>query len=76
MERSDRDRKHKNFRISRRGENEPRPLQERLRGGAARLRGLLQRKPALLIALCLFVMVVNAPSLIRPGVINWVKSPL
>ena len=66
MERSDRDRKHKNFRISRRGENEPRPLQERLRGGAARLRGLLQRKPALLIALCLFVMVVNAPSLILP----------
>lgn len=66
MERSDRDRKHKHFRISPREGNEAPPWKDRLRLTGEKIRGLLRGKSSLLVLLCLLIMVVDAPSLIIP----------
>ncbi|MBI5583109.1 MAG: HDIG domain-containing protein [Deltaproteobacteria bacterium] len=66
MERSERERKHKPFRITRKEESEARPWKERLRQLGEKFGGLLRGKSSLLVLLCLLIMVVDAPSLIIP----------
>lgn len=67
MERSDRDRKHKNFRISKREETEKPSWGDRLRRWREKSQALLRGKSSLLVLLCLLIMVVDAPSLIIPS---------
>jgi putative nucleotidyltransferase with HDIG domain len=66
VERSDRERKHKTFRISPREEIQSPSVKERLLRLREKFRGLLHGKSSLLVLLCLLIMVVDAPSLIIP----------
>ncbi len=66
MERSDRDKKVKSFRISGRWEKEPISPKDRFLEQWNKVQDLVKGKLILLIGLCLFIMVVNTPSLLIP----------
>ncbi|RPH86711.1 MAG: HDIG domain-containing protein, partial [Desulfobacteraceae bacterium] len=66
MERSDRDKKVKSFRVSRPLEKEPFSARDRFLEQWKKVRDLLKGKLILLIGLCLFIMLVNTPSLLIP----------
>jgi cyclic-di-AMP phosphodiesterase PgpH len=66
MERTDRDRKVKSFRVSRPGEKETLAFRDRLKEQWEALLTLVKGKPVLLIGLVLFIMLVNTPSLLIP----------
>ena len=66
MERSDRNKKVKSFRVSRPGEKDPLSFRERVLEKGKAFLELVKGKPILLIGLCLFIMVVNTPSLLIP----------
>ncbi len=66
MERSDRDKKTKSFRISRPLEKEPGSVKDRFQEQWKKIRDLARGKSILLVGLCLFIMLVNTPSLLIP----------
>lgn len=66
MERSDRDKKVKSFRVSRPGEKETLSFRDRFLKQGKGFLELVKGKPVLLIGLCLFIMLVNTPSLLLP----------
>ncbi len=66
MERSDRDKKAKSFRISRLSEKDPLSARDRFREQWNKVQDLVKGKLILLIGLCLFIMLVNTPSLLIP----------
>jgi cyclic-di-AMP phosphodiesterase PgpH len=66
MERSDREKKAKSFRVSRPGDKDLLSFRDRFLEQWKALLALVKGKPVLLIGLCLFIMLVNTPSLLIP----------
>jgi membrane-associated HD superfamily phosphohydrolase len=66
MERSDRDKKAKSFRVSRPLEKETLSAKDRFREYWKKVQDLVKGKSILLIGLSLFIMLVNTPSLLIP----------